>query len=122
MRPTPAVSPRGIYSRVAWSRDGQLLYAGGRYEDSSGIYPILQWSQAGRGPVTRLPAATDTIMDLRALADGRLVFGAQRSRLRGLRCAGRQDADAGTGTGGLPQVIMPTSVLSHDGSRRRVRL
>jgi peptidoglycan hydrolase-like protein with peptidoglycan-binding domain len=36
---------------------------------------VLQWSQAGRGPVTALPAATDTITDLRALADGRLVFG-----------------------------------------------
>ena len=66
----------GDLSAVAWSHDGQRLYAGGRYRDSSGIHPILQWSQAGRGPVTRLPAATNTIMDLRALADGRLVFGA----------------------------------------------
>ena len=64
------------YSKVAWSHDGQRLYAGGRYSDSSGIRPILQWSQAGRGPVTRLPASTDTIMALRALADGRLAFGA----------------------------------------------
>jgi WD40 repeat protein len=62
---------------VAWSRDGQRLYAGGRYRDSSGICPILQWSQAGRGPVTRLPAATNTVIDLRTLANGRLVFGAQ---------------------------------------------
>jgi hypothetical protein len=64
----------GNLGRVAWSRDGQRLYVGGTYRDSSGIIPILQWSQAGRGPVTRLPAATSTIMDLRALADGRLVY------------------------------------------------
>lgn len=62
---------------VAWSRDGNLLYAAGRYDDAMGIRPALQWSQAGRGPVTALPAATNTIMDLHALADGRLVFGAQ---------------------------------------------
>lgn len=61
---------------VAWSCDGQRLYAGGLYAQGGGIFPILQWSQAGRGPVTRLPAATDTVMDLRTLADGRLVFGA----------------------------------------------
>jgi WD40 repeat protein len=62
--------------RVAWSRDGLVLYAGGRYANHSGIFPVLQWSQAGRGPVTRLPAATDTITGLHALAGGRLVFGA----------------------------------------------
>ncbi len=67
----------GDLSTVAWSRDGQRLYAGGRYVQGEGIVPILQWSQAGRGPLTRLPTATDTLMDLRPLADGRLVFGAQ---------------------------------------------
>jgi hypothetical protein len=72
---TGSVSSGNVLA-VAWSRDGQRLYAGGRYLDSSGICPILQWSQAGRGVVTRLPAATNTIMDMRALADGRLVFGA----------------------------------------------
>ena len=66
----------GNLSKVAWSRDGERLYAAGRYTDAAGT-PVLQWSQAGRGPVTALPAATNTIMGLRALADGRLVFGAQ---------------------------------------------
>ena len=66
----------GALSQVAWSRDGKRLYAAGRYNDAAGIHPVLQWSQAGRGPVTALPAATNTIMDLRALANGRLVFGA----------------------------------------------
>jgi WD40 repeat protein len=28
--------------RVAWSRDGLLLYAGGRYEDQAGVFPVLQ--------------------------------------------------------------------------------
>ena len=37
--------------------------------------PILRWSQAGRGAATTLEASTNTIMDLRTLAHGRLVFG-----------------------------------------------
>jgi WD40 repeat protein len=66
-------------SKVAWSRDGQLLYAGGRYanETQTHIRPILRWSQAGRGAATTLAASTNTIMDIRTLAHGRLVFGAQ---------------------------------------------
>ena len=66
----------GDVSTVAWSRDGQRLYAGGRY-NQSGIYPILTWTQAGRSVATVWPASTNTIMDLRALANGRLAFGAQ---------------------------------------------
>ena len=37
---------------------------------------IVVWPQAGRGTPQFWPASTDTIMDLRPLADGRLVFGA----------------------------------------------
>jgi WD40 repeat protein len=61
-------------SKVAWSRDGQRLYAGGLYGDSSGIHPILQWPQAGRGPPTRLPAATDNIAALGRIGDVRQVL------------------------------------------------
>jgi hypothetical protein len=57
--------------RVAWSRDGLMLYAGGRYADPSGIFPVIQRSQAGRGPVTRMPAATNTITGLHSLGRGR---------------------------------------------------
>src|SRR5205823_3633077 len=56
----------GNLSTVAWSRDGRLLYAGGRYNDGTSV-PILRWSQAGRGTTTTLAASTDTIMDLRTL-------------------------------------------------------
>ena len=67
----------GALRTVAWSRDGRLLYAGGRYDDGTGIIPVLRWSQAGRGAATTLAASASTIMDLRPLAHGRLVFGAQ---------------------------------------------
>ncbi|HJY81283.1 MAG TPA: caspase family protein, partial [Candidatus Binatia bacterium] len=66
----------GNLMTVAWSQDGDLLYAAGRYRNSSGTFPILKWTRQGRGPATTLPAATDTVMDLHALKGGRLAFGA----------------------------------------------
>lgn len=65
----------GNLASVAWSQDGQSLYAGGRYFDGSGNCPILKWPQAGRGSFTTWPASTNTIMDIRSLANNRLVFG-----------------------------------------------
>lgn len=65
----------GNLGTVAWSHDGQRLYAAGLYVQG-GTWPILQWTQAGRGPRTGLLATANTIMGLRPLADGRLVFGA----------------------------------------------
>src|SRR5262249_5908752 len=53
------------------------VYAGGTYRDRTGISPILQWSQAGRGAATTLATSTKTIIDIRVLAYGRLVFGAK---------------------------------------------
>ncbi len=66
----------GDLSTVAWSQDGQTLYAGGTYFKES-MSTILTWNQAGGGPVADWPASTSTIMDLRALKNGRLAFGAQ---------------------------------------------
>ncbi|MEN8215971.1 MAG: caspase family protein [Pseudomonadota bacterium] len=61
---------------VAWSKDGRWLYAGGAYDDSTGISPILRWREAGQGGYRTWLASDDTIMDIRALRDGSIVFGA----------------------------------------------
>ncbi|MCP4660396.1 MAG: WD40 repeat domain-containing protein, partial [bacterium] len=66
----------GNLGRVAWSADGQFLYAAGRYDDGTGNKPIRRWSDAGKGPYRDLPGASNTIMDLAPLQDGSLVFGA----------------------------------------------
>jgi len=66
---------RGNVCSVAWSRDGRILYASGKYFDGSG-FPVLSWTDGGRGRVRRWPAAHNTGMDLRALPGGRLAFGA----------------------------------------------
>ncbi len=65
----------GDLSKIAWSADGQVLWAGGQYQQQ-GIRPLIRWSQGGRGTHRVLPAAQMTLMDLRALPDGGLLFGA----------------------------------------------
>ncbi len=60
---------------VAWSADGEVLYAAGRF-DAGGPNPIREWVDAGRGSFRDLPGPATTVMGLRGLADGRLVFGA----------------------------------------------
>ena len=54
---------------VAWSRDGKTLYAGGFIW---GRGAVLAWADAGRGTRRTLPAASNTVMGLAALPEGRL--------------------------------------------------
>jgi WD40 repeat protein len=66
----------GSLNTVAWSADGQTLYAGGSYYDSQlASRPLLSWSNAGRGTMQRQALSRDTIMGIQPLADGRLVYG-----------------------------------------------
>ena len=67
---------RGNLSAVAWSADGQFLYAGGEYAVQS-THPIRKWADEGRGHHTDLPAANDTIMHIVSLSTGGIMFGAQ---------------------------------------------
>lgn len=61
---------------VAWSADGQRLWAGGAYREGSSHPIIFRWSQAGGGSRRAWAASTNTLMDVRALPDGGLLFGA----------------------------------------------
>ncbi|MFM7362417.1 MAG: hypothetical protein ACKO25_11485, partial [Cyanobium sp.] len=67
----------GSTAIVAWSADGRRLLAAGRYLQDDGSVPLVVWP-AGGGAPQRLPLGiTNTVMDLRPLADGRLVFAGQ---------------------------------------------
>ncbi|MEN8220353.1 MAG: WD40 repeat domain-containing protein [Pseudomonadota bacterium] len=59
-------------SRVAWSQDGNSLYAGGMYWDGSSV-PVLRWSQ---GNYTKWQGSKNTITDIRSLKNGSIVYGA----------------------------------------------
>ena len=87
--PDTSAIDNGSLSSVAWSQDGGYLYAGGRY-DKGGENPILRWDQAGRGDVTQLPAAHNTLMDLYPLSDGGLLFGTADPALGLLNTAGER--------------------------------
>ncbi|MFN4867664.1 MAG: caspase family protein [Cyanobium sp.] len=64
----------GNFYGLAWSADGRRLLAAGRYSQDDGSYPLVVWP-AGGGAPQRLPLGmTNTVMDLRPLADGRLVY------------------------------------------------
>jgi len=65
----------GNLGSVSWSADGRDLYAGGQYQENEGS-SIIRWDDGGRGKRTNLTGASDTIMDIRPLQDGGLVYGA----------------------------------------------
>jgi WD40 repeat protein len=65
----------GYLSKVTWSRDGRFLYAAGRY-GVSGKYLIRRWEAGGKGAFVEWQIATNTVMSLIPLADGRLAVGA----------------------------------------------
>jgi WD40 repeat protein len=73
---TTGVDNRNL-SEVAWSADGQWLYAAGTYQvRGSPTRLIRRWAAGGQGPATNLPtAAHNTIFHLLPLAGGGVVFG-----------------------------------------------
>jgi WD40 repeat protein len=65
----------GSLDSVAWSTDGEILFASGTYR-ASGMNPILAWDQGGRGTLhTRLTCDTgdSTAMSLVPLPAGNLL-------------------------------------------------
>ena len=69
---------KGNLLTVAWSVDGQRLYAAGGYqkqEQGKWHFPIRVWTEEGRGPARDVAAAVSTIMGLKPLASGGMVYG-----------------------------------------------
>jgi WD40 repeat protein len=64
------------FGSVAWSDDGRFLYAGGSRDEGAGASPIRGWTEGGKGAAKDLPAADNTIMNLRSLRGGGVAFGA----------------------------------------------
>jgi WD40 repeat protein len=60
---------------VAWLRDGLFLYGAGTYNVSEWC-PIRRWDLGGKGAFVEWQVATNTIMGLRPLADGKLAIAA----------------------------------------------
>jgi WD40 repeat protein len=73
--PDTSTIRNGNLGIVAWSADGQRLLAAGRYIQADGSVPLAAWPSAGGAPQLLPLGMTNTVMDLRPLADGRLVYG-----------------------------------------------
>ena len=72
-RPNTRRVNNGNLANVAWSADGRWLYAGGKFTQSRGSV-ILRWSKAGKGRSSKIPASANTIMDIRSLRNGSVIF------------------------------------------------
>ena len=66
----------GDLSKVAWSRDGQTLFAAGSYGSVQGV-PVLAWRDAGSGARRTLSAGQETVVCLVSLPDSGLLVVAQ---------------------------------------------
>jgi WD40 repeat protein len=79
LAPLYAPNTRGVdngdLSTVTWSEDGRWMFAGGGFR-KSGLQVIRRWEDGGRGAAQDLPAAQNTIMDLKPLRGGGVVWGA----------------------------------------------
>lgn len=75
LRYAPDTPRADTLEKVAWSADNQTLFAVGSYP-LNGTTLIRQWPLAGQGAPRDTPAAESTVMDLRALPQGGVAFGA----------------------------------------------
>ena len=64
----------GDLSKVAWSADGQRLYAGGRFQ-REGKFPVVVWEKGGKGERHFWTGTGNSLADLRPLAGGDLLVG-----------------------------------------------
>ncbi|MEO5375794.1 MAG: caspase family protein [Alphaproteobacteria bacterium] len=78
----------GSLARVAWSADGQALFASGRYSDASGQSLLRRWGNAGRGTAADSAIARDTVTVLLPVAGG-LAFAASDASFGVLDDSGR---------------------------------
>ncbi len=79
----------GNLAVVAWSHDGETLYAGGGYLHN-GDNSIAYWNNQGQAPVQWLvPATENTVFDLKALHDGSVVYASAEPSLGKLKRDGQ---------------------------------
>ncbi len=59
----------GNLGRVAWSRDGRTLFAGGS-QTANGRFPVVAWDDAGRGAGREVTAFANIVTSLAPLGEG----------------------------------------------------
>jgi hypothetical protein len=65
------------FQSVAWSADGSMLFAGGRFETSDALFPVFAWSRGGLGArVLATNAAHNSVLDLHPYGRHGFLFAA----------------------------------------------
>jgi WD40 repeat protein len=75
-------------SNLAWSVDGELLYAAGE-RAGEGPNSLYRWSARGHGPMERFDMPAQRVSDLQALADGGVAYAAEDPRIGIITSSGR---------------------------------
>ena len=70
----PLASAWASYDKIAWSPDGESLYASSMANKVT-FSNIHKWTKSGRGPSQNFRASTKSILALAVLPNGSLVFG-----------------------------------------------
>ncbi|MFN3075549.1 MAG: hypothetical protein ABT940_01465, partial [Alphaproteobacteria bacterium] len=114
--PDSTSATNGTLNSVAWSDDGRVLLAGGRYQNPAGLKLVRMWRESGRGPATDVPATQGTIMAVQTLKNGGMVIGAADPVIH---VVPTEDAEAVQIRNGLVSFrgIEQRLVLSADGRR-----
>lgn len=73
--PSPSLDgvDNGDLACVAWSFDGNNIFAGGGFADKPNCYPVVAWTNGGTGSRRTLPVGHNTVRSLVALPDGDLL-------------------------------------------------
>ena len=74
--PSVAAKTEGSLNAVAWSSDGRELMAAGTWKRPDGLHGLRRWGDGGRGAATDVSLSGNSVVALRALADGRLAYAA----------------------------------------------
>ncbi len=116
----------GNFISVAWSPDEQRLCAGGKHDDKKGNYLIRCWSQGGQVIPSDWIASNNTIIQLRFLQNGDLVYGTGNPSWGILDSEGQKKQEhvapiadyrtTGRGENNLPEQDPETFRVSYDGS------
>lgn len=85
----------GTVQAIAWSLDGQRLYAAGRFRRGE-IHPIVVWPDGGRGAPVMHDAAINTIRDLIPLAGDRVAYSSFSSEWGLLTSGGSRELLSGS--------------------------
>ena len=74
--PVIAAKTEGSLNAVAWSSDGRELLAAGTWKRPDGQHGLKRWANGGRGAATEAGLSGNSVVALRALADGRVAYAA----------------------------------------------